>query len=113
MITSADGTRIAAHTTGDGPAIVIVNGALSRAQDAAEIAAAMADAGLRAITYDRRARGDSGHTPPAAPEREADILVRETGLSAADAHGLVTLAGRAEPPSLSIVRELAHRVLHD
>lgn len=27
--------------------------------------------------------------------------------------GLVTLAGRAEPPSLSIVRELADRVLHD
>jgi len=27
--------------------------------------------------------------------------------------GLVTLAGRAEPPSLSIVRELAERLLHD
>ena len=27
--------------------------------------------------------------------------------------GLVTLAGRAEPPSLSIVRELAQRLLHD
>lgn len=27
--------------------------------------------------------------------------------------GLVTLAGRAEPPALSIVRELAQRVLHD
>jgi hypothetical protein len=27
--------------------------------------------------------------------------------------GLVTLAGRAEPPALSILRELAQRVLHD
>lgn len=50
MITSADGTRIATHSVGEGPAIVIVNGALSRAQDAADIARAMADAGLRAIT---------------------------------------------------------------
>lgn len=74
MITSADGTRIATHSVGEGPAIVIVNGALSRAQDAADIARAMADAGLRAITYDRRARGDSGETRPAAPEREVEDL---------------------------------------
>ena len=50
MVTSADGTRIAMHSVGEGPAIVIVNGALSRAQDAADIARAMADAGLRGIT---------------------------------------------------------------
>lgn len=75
MITSADGTRLATHSTGDGAAVVIVNGALSRAEDAADIARAMADAGLRAITYDRRARGDSGNALPAAPEREVEDLV--------------------------------------
>lgn len=34
-------------------------------------------------------------------------------LSAGARFGLVTLAGRAEPPSLHILRELADRVLHD
>ncbi|MGP6178646.1 alpha/beta fold hydrolase [Microbacterium sp. A196] len=84
MITSADGTPIATHSTGAGPAIVIVNGALSRAEDAADIAQAMADAGLRAITYDRRARGDSGDTPPAAPERELEDLAAVVAAAGAD-----------------------------
>lgn len=73
-VTSADGTPIAVHTAGSGPAVVIVNGALSRASDAAELADALVAAGLRAITYDRRARGDSGDTPPAEPLRETEDL---------------------------------------
>lgn len=73
-VTSADGTPIATHSTGSGPAVVIVNGALSQASDAAAVADAFADAGLRATTYDRRARGDSGHTPPAEPLREVEDL---------------------------------------
>lgn len=62
------------HEVGAGPAIVIVNGALSTARDAAQIARAFAEAGLRAITYDRRARGDSGDSASAAPEREVEDL---------------------------------------
>lgn len=73
-VTSADGTQIATRTTGMGPVVVIVNGALSTASDAADIAQAFAEVGLRAITYDRRARGDSGDTPPAEPAREAEDL---------------------------------------
>lgn len=73
-VTSADGTLIAMHEVGAGPAVVIVNGALSTAHDAAEIARAFAEAGLRAITYDRRSRGDSGDGDAAAPEREVEDL---------------------------------------
>ncbi|EIC08344.1 alpha/beta hydrolase fold protein [Microbacterium laevaniformans OR221] len=73
-VTSADGTRLAVHDTGSGPAVVIVNGALSTAKDAAALGAALADAGLRAITYDRRARGDSGDTKPFSLRREAEDL---------------------------------------
>jgi len=62
------------HEVGAGPAVVIVNGALSTAHDAAEIARAFAEAGLRAITYDRRSRGDSGDGDAAAPEREVEDL---------------------------------------
>jgi pimeloyl-ACP methyl ester carboxylesterase len=74
FVTSADGTRIATHTSGTGSAMVIVNGALSTAKDAAGLAEAFAAAGLRAVTYDRRARGDSGDALPAEPEREVDDL---------------------------------------
>lgn len=73
-VNSADGTPIAVHTTGTGPAVVVVNGALSTAADAAPLATALASVGLTAVTYDRRARGDSGHTPPAEPDREVEDL---------------------------------------
>lgn len=73
-IDSADGTPIAVHETGEGRAVVIVNGAFSTARDAAELAQSLAANGLRAVTYDRRARGDSGDTPPVDPRREAEDL---------------------------------------
>lgn len=73
-VISADGTQIATHSTGTGPAVVIVNGALSTANDAAGLAQAFANAGMRAVAYDRRARGDSGDTPPAEPKREVEDL---------------------------------------
>ncbi|GGD65431.1 alpha/beta fold hydrolase [Microbacterium murale] len=83
-VTSADGTLIAMHEDGAGPTIVIINGALSTAHDAAEIARAFADAGLRAITYDRRARGDSGDSDTAAPEREVEDLAAIIAASGPD-----------------------------
>lgn len=74
IVTSADGTRIAYEQTGQGPAVVIVNGAMSIGADAAGLAAALADAGFRAVTWDRRARGSSGDARGSTPEREADDL---------------------------------------
>ncbi|MFE1644798.1 alpha/beta fold hydrolase [Microbacterium sp. P01] len=72
--TSADGSSIAYWQEGDGPAVVIVNGAMSRASDAAALAAALAAAGFRAVTWDRRARGDSGDARHSVPEREVEDL---------------------------------------
>jgi len=40
-------------------------------------------------------------------------LPLKPAISAKARFGLVTLAGRVEPPSLSILRELAEKVLHD
>lgn len=71
---SADGTTIAFDDIGDGPVVVIVNGAMSRGADAAQIATALADAGFRAVTWDRRARGGSGDARDSAPEREVEDL---------------------------------------
>lgn len=73
-ITSADGTDIAVHESGAGDPVVIVNGAFSTARDAEGLATALVAQGFRALTYDRRARGDSGDTAPFAPEREAEDL---------------------------------------
>ncbi|MCP2635184.1 alpha/beta hydrolase [Microbacterium sp. HD4P20] len=72
--TSADGTPIAYEQTGDGPAVVIVSGALSLGKDAAGLASALADAGFRAVSWDRRARGASGDARGSTPEREVEDL---------------------------------------
>jgi pimeloyl-ACP methyl ester carboxylesterase len=71
---SADGTLIAYDALGEGPTVVIVNGALSTAADAAPLAAALADAGLRAVTWDRRARVGSGDKPGSRPDDEVADL---------------------------------------
>ena len=68
--TSADGTSIAYDQRGEGPTVVIINGALSLAADAGAIADALADAGFRAVTWDRRARGSSGDRRGSTPEDE-------------------------------------------
>lgn len=84
-VTSADGTRIAVHTTGEGDPVVIIGGAFSTAKDAAQIADTLAARGLRAITYDRRARGDSGDTAPFDPQREVDDLAAVIAAAGGDA----------------------------
>ena len=80
-VTSRDGTTIAFETTGEGPPLVIVGGALSNRSAAATQAGFLAS-NLTVITYDRRGRGDSGDTLPYAVEREVEdieALVEEVG----------------------------------
>lgn len=71
---SADGTTIAYDETGDGPAIVILGGAFSVASDGAPLARALADAGFRAVTVDRRGRGSSGDKVGSTPHDEVNDL---------------------------------------
>lgn len=74
LTTSADGTSIAFDMIGEGPSVVIVNGAMSQARDALPLAEALEIAGFRGVVYDRRARGDSGDARGSAPEREVEDL---------------------------------------
>ncbi len=83
--TSQDGTPIAYEQSGHGPAIVIVSGALSTAADAAPLAAALADAGYRTVTYDRRGRASSGDAAGSTPEREAEDLAAVIDAAGGDA----------------------------
>lgn len=70
---SADGTSIAFDRSGEGPALVLVGGALSERSAAANLAATLAPR-FTVFAYDRRGRGDSGDTDPYAPEREVEDL---------------------------------------
>jgi len=73
-VASADGTHIAYRTVGSATPVVLVGGALAPSDDAAQLAAAVGGAGMQAVTYDRRGRGESGDTAPYAPGREAEDL---------------------------------------
>lgn len=87
-VISTDGTRIAIRQTGSGDAVVIVNGAFSTARDAEGLAAALAERGLRAVTYDRRARGGSGDergASPVDPVREVEDLAAVVAAAGTDA----------------------------
>src|SRR5436190_17263598 len=72
---SSDGTNIAYEKSGEGPAVVLVDGALCsrRFGPAEKLAAALSDR-FTVYTYDRRGRGESGDTKPYAVEREVEDL---------------------------------------
>jgi pimeloyl-ACP methyl ester carboxylesterase len=87
IVTSKDGTTIAFDQSGEGPMIMLVDGALQyRAfdQGMAQLADLLAQH-FTVIHYDRRGRGDSTDTQPYAVEREIEdieALIDEAGGSA-------------------------------
>lgn len=85
-LTSKDGTRIAYDRLGQGPALVMVDGALcSRAMGPGSSLAPHLSSHFTVFTYDRRGRGDSTDIPPYAVEREIedlDAVIAEAGGSA-------------------------------
>jgi pimeloyl-ACP methyl ester carboxylesterase len=72
-VTSKDGTKIAYDTTGQGPVIILVLGALNSRKTGAKLAKALAP-DFTAVSYDRRGRGNSTDTPPYDPVREIEDL---------------------------------------
>jgi pimeloyl-ACP methyl ester carboxylesterase len=75
-VTSKDGTTIAFDQSGQGPAVILVDGALQyRAfdQGMAQLADLLAQH-FTVIHYDRRGRGDSTDTQPYALEREIEDI---------------------------------------
>jgi predicted ATPase/DNA-binding SARP family transcriptional activator len=72
-VRSEDGTPIAVERYGDGPALVLVGGALNDRRAFVPLARWLAPR-CTAITYDRRGRGDSGIRPPYDVAREIEDL---------------------------------------
>ena len=84
-VTSKDGTKIAFEKVGSGPAVILVNGAMSyrRAFDRTlEDLAELLGKHFTVYDYDRRGRGESGNTEPFTKVREMEdiqALVEEAG----------------------------------
>lgn len=74
-VTSKDGTIIEYSQVGQGPVLILVDGALCYRQfgPSQDLAAKLAPH-FTVITYDRRGRGESGDTLPYAVEREVEDL---------------------------------------
>ncbi|MFE6174155.1 alpha/beta fold hydrolase [Streptomyces sp. NPDC056464] len=70
---SADGTSIAYQITGDGPAVILISGAMSTGGTVAPLAVPLSER-FRVVAYDRRGRGQSGDTAPYTVEREVEDL---------------------------------------
>jgi pimeloyl-ACP methyl ester carboxylesterase len=70
---SQDGTRIAFERAGNGPAVVIVSGALADRDGGKPLAGKLMHR-FTVYTYDRRGRGESSDTKPYAVDREIEDL---------------------------------------
>ena len=74
-VTSRDGTRIAYHSIGPGPPLILIDAAGHfRANSPLGELADLLAAEFTVHRYDRRGRGDSTDTPPYAPGREVEDL---------------------------------------
>ncbi|MGC9665161.1 alpha/beta fold hydrolase [Planosporangium sp. 12N6] len=74
-VTSRDGTTIACERVGEGPALVLVDGAMCyRAFGPLPALARVLAPDFTVYTYDRRGRGGSGDTAPYAVDREVEDL---------------------------------------
>jgi pimeloyl-ACP methyl ester carboxylesterase len=83
-VLSKDGTPIAFDQAGQGPALILVTGALTTRADWSSLAGHLAPH-FRVLAYDRGGRGESGDTMPYAVEREIEdieALITEAGGSA-------------------------------
>lgn len=85
-VTSKDGTQIAYDKKGQGPALILVDGALCyRAFGPMQGLAELLAPNFTVYTYDRRGRGESSNGKPYSLEREVediDALVQAAGGSA-------------------------------
>lgn len=98
-VTSDDGTRIAYDTQGNGPAVILIDGALcTRSSGSKPDLIARLAPHCTVYSYDRRGRGDSGDTSPYAVEREVEDLAALIE----DAGGTAALYGHSSGAALAL-----------
>ena len=101
-VRSADGTTIAFTRAGQGPPLILVDGALcSRSFGTMPKLAAQLTPHFTVYTYDRRGRGASGDTQPYTPDREVDDI--EALITAATPEGgTVSVHGTSSGAALAL-----------
>jgi pimeloyl-ACP methyl ester carboxylesterase len=70
---STDGTEIAFDTVGEGPAVIVIGGAMNTRHSPYPLVTLLGET-FAVTTYDRRGRGDSTDVAPYAVEREIEDL---------------------------------------
>jgi pimeloyl-ACP methyl ester carboxylesterase len=87
FVVSRDGTRIAYESAGQGAALILIDGAFCfRGFGPMRKLAALLARDFRVICYDRRARGESGDTPPYTIERELEDIDALLSVAGGHAH---------------------------
>ena len=95
-VVSKDGTTIGYERRGDGPALVLVDGALCcRAQGPLPELAGVLASEYSVYTYDRRGRGESGDADTYAVEREIEDLAAVIEAAGGSAYVYGTSSGAA------------------
>ncbi len=112
-VTSLDGTVIAFDQFGDGPPVIMTQGAFNTRATTEPLAKALAPQ-YTVLNYDRRGRGDSGDTTPYAVEREIEDL----GALIAAAGGAASVFGYSSGATLALKAAAAglaitHLVLYE
>lgn len=77
-VTSKDSTKIAYDKTGEGPALILVLGALNSRKSGTKLAKLLSGR-FTVISYDRRGRGSSTDTPPYSAQREVEDIAALIG----------------------------------
>jgi pimeloyl-ACP methyl ester carboxylesterase len=110
IVPSADGTRIAVFTAGDGPPLVLVHGATADHTTWRTSGPVLA---ARRTTHavDRRGRGASGDAPDYAIEREFEDLVAVVETLAAESGGPVDVVGHSYGGRIALGAALLTRSL--
>jgi hypothetical protein len=91
-VRSKDGTRIAYHREGSGPAVILVGGGLDDGSENAPLVPELADR-FTVYNYARRGRGDSGDTQPYALAREIEDIEALIAVAVGEAGGSAHLYG--------------------
>jgi pimeloyl-ACP methyl ester carboxylesterase len=109
IVVSADGTQIAFDRSGNGPPLLLVEPAGHfRGFSSFDGLARLLAESSTVYRYDRRGRGESGDTPPYAPEREVEDLAALI----AEAGGRASLYGYSSGALLAL-HAAAHKAAID
>ena len=116
-VTSKDGTTIAFDQWGEGPVVILVDGALQyRAFDQGMVQLAeLLAPHFTVIHYDRRGRGDSTDTQPYALEREIEdiaAIIDETGGSAS-LYGISSGAALAMEAAIALPDKVSKLAMYE